>query len=333
MKRISILIPEGDISLSNVEGMHHIFIEANKWLARQGKPELFLLQMIGKRKSNLMKQDFFNVHPNYLIGADVKSDLVIIPALHTDVMAGLDKNRDLIPWIVDQYHRGSEVMSLCTGAFLLAATGLLDGKKCTTHWIHARQLQELFPNVDVIDEEIMTDELGLYTSGAAYSYLNLIVYVIEKYAGRELALFLSKVFAIDIHRKSQAQFIIFDGYKNHSDTFVLKAQKYIETNFTETLAVDELADRVALGRRNFERRFKMATGTSVIAYVQRVRIEAAKKQLEQNAHTIFEIMHNVGYSDNKSFREVFRKITGVTPAEYRNKYFIKDPVKSYADVI
>ncbi len=324
------MIPEGDISLSNVEGVHHIFTEANKWLERKGKPSGFQIQMVGKEKSSTMKEGYFSIQPKHRTFENMVSDLVIIPALHTDVHRGLEKNRDLIPWILDQHRKGAEIMSLCTGAFLLAATGLLDGKQCTTHWIHAHELQEEFPKVHIIHDEIITDECGIYTSGAAYSYLNLILYYLEKFHGREMVLFLAKVFAIDINRRSQADFIIFHGYKNHSDTQILQVQDYLEANYAQPVSVDVLATKVALGRRNFERRFKKATKTSIISYLQRVRVEAAKKQLEIGSENISEVQYKVGYSDPKAFRDVFKKITGLTPLEYKNKFHIMDPVKAYS---
>jgi transcriptional regulator GlxA family with amidase domain len=320
MKHISVLIPEGDISLSNVEGIHHIFSEVNKAYLRAGKAPLFCFQLVGKQRSNLMKEDIFSIHTRYLITEDFKTDLLIIPALHGDIFKSMDLNKGLVPWIIDQYNGGAEVMSLCTGAFLLASTGLLSGKSCATHWIHANEFREMFPDIQLVDDKIMTDENGIYTSGAAYSYLNLILYYIEKHANRDVAILIAKIFALDMGRTSQSQFIIFQGYKHHNDESVLKAQEYIETNYQQKLSVDELATHVSLGRRNFERRFKTATSNSVFEYMQRVKVEAAKKQLEGGGKTISEVMYDTGYTDIKAFRDVFKKVVGMSPGEYRHKY-------------
>lgn len=320
MKYVSVLIPEGDISLSNVEGLHHIFSEANKILERNGKDPLFRFQLVGKHKSNFLKENFFSIYPNCLTGDLVPTDLLILPALHGDILKSLEQNKDLIPWIAEQYKRGAEIVSLCTGAFLLASTGLLDGKSCTTHWIHADEFRELFPDVHLVKDEIMTGEQGIYTSGAAYSYLNLILYLIERYAGREVMIVLSKIFAIDISRNRQSHFMIFEGYKNHKDDSILKVQAFIEDNYRERLTVDQLAGLVALGRRNFERRFRTATSNSVIAYIQKVKIEAAKKELESGRKTVNEVMYDIGYNDVKAFRDVFRKITGMSPLDYRTRF-------------
>jgi len=320
MKHVSVLIPEGDISLSNVEGIHHMLTEVNKLLERQGKPPAFQLQLVGKRIDNIMKENFFSVHTGRLISEDFTTNLIIIPALHTDVAKGLALNKDLLPWIIAQYQKGAEIVSLCTGTFLLAATGLLNGKKSTTHWIHADEFRDLFPDVQLVKDEIMTHEKGIYTSGAAYSYLNLILYLIEKYTSRDVMVWISKVFAIDVDRQKQSHFIIFEGYKAHQDGNILKVQEFIEENYDQRITVDQLAGMVALGRRNFERRFKQATTSSVVEYVQMVKIEAAKKLLERGMKTINEVMYDIGYNDTKSFRDVFKRITGMSPVDYRNRF-------------
>lgn len=320
MKYISVLIPEGDISLSNVEGIHHIFAEVNKAYQRAGKAPAFSFQLVGKQRSNLIKEDFFSVHTKFLVTEDFKTDLLIIPALHGDIFKSMEINKGLVPWIVGQYSKGAEIMSLCTGAFLLASTGLLSGHSCATHWIHANDFRERFPDVNMVDDKIMTDEGGIYTSGAAYSYLNLILYYIEKHTTRDIAILIAKIFALDMGRTSQSQFIIFQGYKHHNDESILKAQEFIESNYQEKISVDEIATHVALGRRNFERRFKTATSNSVFEYMQRVKVEVAKKQLESGRKTVNEVMYETGYTDIKAFRDVFKKVVGMSPGEYRGKY-------------
>ncbi|HYG02221.1 MAG TPA: helix-turn-helix domain-containing protein, partial [Chryseosolibacter sp.] len=164
------------------------------------------------------------------------------------------------------------------------------------------------------------DEHGIYTSGGAYSYLTLVLYLIEKYCGRAAAIFCAKIFAIDIDRESQSPFMMFSGQKEHEDESIKKAQEFIESNFQEKITVDDLADRVALSRRNLERRFKKATSNTVIEYIQRVKIEAAKMSLESTQENVNEVMYKVGYTDTKAFRNTFKKITGLSPVQYRTKY-------------
>jgi transcriptional regulator GlxA family with amidase domain len=226
----------------------------------------------------------------------------------------------LIEWIEKQYKYGAEIASICTGAFLLASSGLLDGKICSTHWSAANDLRAMFPEINVQTEKLITDENGIYTNGGAYSFLNLIIYLIEKYYDRQTAIFCSKVFQIEMDRQSQSAFIIFKGQKLHEDEVVKKAQTYIEDHVDEKISIGDLSTKFAVGRRNFDRRFIRATGNTPIEYLQRVKIESAKKAFEATRKTINEVMYDVGYSDVKAFREVFRKITGMSPLEYRSRY-------------
>jgi transcriptional regulator GlxA family with amidase domain len=256
-----------------------------------------------------------------VLAKDVKNtDLIIIPALDGDMIKNLEDNRDFIPWIQTQYKGGAEVGSLCIGAFLLAATGLINGRKCATHWMAANDFRKMFPEVNLVEDKIITDENGIYSSGGAFSYLNLILYLIEKYAGRETAVFCSKAFQIDIQRDSQSPFMMFRGQKEHEDEPIKKAQEFIETNFQEKITVDQLASMLTLGRRNLERRFKKATSNTVVEYMQRVKIEAAKISLESSRDNVNEVMYKVGYTDPKAFRITFKKITSLSPVQYRNKY-------------
>jgi transcriptional regulator GlxA family with amidase domain len=320
MKHVSILVPEGDISVSNVEGTHQIFSEVNSFLARAGRPPLFTIQLVGLQKQNRMKKGLFSIHPDVLINEIDKTDLIIIPAIQSDMRKALEANQEFIPWIVRQYKMGSEVASLCIGSFLLAATGLLKGKKCATHWVAANDFRNMFPDVELVPDNVLTSENGIYTSGGAYSSLNLVLYLIEKFAGREMAILCSKIFQIEIERNSQSVFMIFNAQKEHEDEVIKKAQSYIEKNYSEKITVDELANMLAVSRRNLERRFKKVTFNSIVEYIQRVRIEAAKISLENNRENVNEAMYKVGYTDTKAFRTTFKKITGLSPVEYRNKY-------------
>jgi transcriptional regulator GlxA family with amidase domain len=320
MKHISILILEGHTSVVNIEGTHQILNEVNSIRKSQGKPPLFKVQLVGISKVTSQRNGLFTVGPDVLIEDVKKTDLIIIPAIHGDGKTVMEKNGEFVPWILQQHEKGAEVASLCIGSFFLAATGLLDGKRCATHWTAANTFRSMFPNVNLVDDRIMTEEDGIYTSGGAYSFLNLLVYIVEKYAGRDVAVLISKFFMIDIDRISQSPFIIFEGQKTHDDEPIKKAQEYIENNFEEKITIDQLASMFAVGRRNMERRFKKATANTVTEYIQRVKIEAAKKNLETGRKNINEVMYEVGYSDTKAFRTIFKRITGLSPINYRNKY-------------
>jgi transcriptional regulator GlxA family with amidase domain len=285
-----------------------------------GKQPLFDVELVGVKKEMKLNNGMYGVNTDRQLKEISKTDLVIIPALFGDMATAIKKNEALLPWIEEQYDSGAEVASLCVGAFLLAATGLLKGKKCSTHWGFINEFREMYPDVEVVDGNIVTEEKRIYSSGGANSYWNLLLYLVEKYTNRETAILASKYFAIDIDRDSQAAFAMFKGQKDHTDTEIKKVQEHIEKNIAEKMTVDELAAMAATGRRSFERRFRQATNNSVLEYIQRVKIEAAKRQFESSRRNINEVMYNVGYTDTKAFRDLFKKITGLTPIEYRNKY-------------
>lgn len=320
MKHISILVPLGHSSLPNIDGTHQILSEVNNIRASMDLEPLFKIQLVGLENSVEQRNGLYTIQPDVLVSDIQKTDIIIMPAMHGDLQKAMERNAAFIPWIVEQYNKGAEVASFCIAAFLLAATGLLNGKRCATHWIAANDFRRMFPNVELVDDRIMTEEDGLYSSGGAYSFLNLLAYLIEKHAGRDVAVRIAKTFMIDIDRESQSPFIIFNGQKAHEDESIKKAQEYIERNYQDKITVDQLADILALGRRNLERRFKKATANTVVEYIQRVKIEAAKKQLESGRKNVNEVMYETGYSDEKAFRTVFRKITGLSPLAYRNKY-------------
>ena len=319
MKNISILVPSGAI-LGSVEGPRQVFTEVNAFMKRIGKPPLFNVKLTGLTHEIPLYNGMYQVRADVLTTEVEKTDLVIIPAMDGNMLANLENNKGFIPWVIDQYKNGAEIASLCVGAFLLASTGLVTGKKCATHWMAANDFRKMFPDVDLVEDKVITDEGGIYTSGGAFSYLNLVLYLIEKFAGRDIAIFCSKAFQIDIQRDSQSPFMIFNGQKDHEDEEIKKAQEFIEKNVSEKITVDELASMLSIGRRNLERRFKKATANTVVEYIQRVKIEAAKLSLETSRNNVNEVMYNVGYVDPKAFRITFKRITGLSPVQYRNKY-------------
>lgn len=320
MKHVSILVPKGAVALSTIEGPFIGFARANELLQSMGKPPAFNVQLVGLTKEAQVYNRLFNVYPDLVIDNVSKTDLIIIPAVNGDMEKVIELNKDFFPWINKKYEQGAEVASLCVGTFLLASTGLLRGKKCATHWLSANDFRKLFPDIDLVSDKIITDENGIYSSGGANSFWNLILYIIEKYAGRDIAISCAKIFEIEIDRSSQSAFIMFKGQRDHQDESILKAQEFIENNFQEKITVDQLSTMFAIGRRSLERRFKKATCNTVSEYIQRVKVEAAKKGFETSRKNINEIMDDVGYSDSKAFRTIFKRTTGLSPMEYRNKY-------------
>lgn len=319
MKHISIVVPKGGV-LSGIEVARQVLTEANDYFVSAGDPPVFKVELVGVTGTVCLNDGMFTIKCDVCTKDLKDTDLIIIPALYVDIAKNLESNGELIEWIAQQYNRGAEIASLCIGAFMLAKTGILDGRKCTTHWKAANIFKTMFPGVQLVKEKIITDEYGIYSSGGGLSFMNLLIYLVEKYAGRDAAVYCAKFFQVDINRDAQLPFIIFQGQKDHDDEVIKKVQEFIENNFHQKITVDDLAMRLSIGRRSLERRFKKATANTLNEYIQRVKIEAAKKHLESGVMKITDIMYEVGYSDNKAFRNSFKLLTGLLPNQYRSKY-------------
>ena len=320
MKHLTILVPDGPNNLSSIVGAFKIFSKANEYRMQNGHAARFKIELAGISKQVDYYGGLFSVKPHTHISEISKTDLVIIPSLNHNYRQAVEGNNELIEWISQRYKNGAAVASICTGAFLLASTGLLQGKSCSTHWVVEESFRQMFPDINLQTDKLITDENGIYTNGGAYSFLNLMIYLVEKYFDRQTAIYCSKVFQIEMDRHSQAGFIIFNGQKQHGDDMVKQAQDYMENNLHEKISVEQLSAKFAIGRRHFDRRFIKATGNTPLEYLQRIKIEQAKRALETTRKTVNEVMYESGYSDTKAFREVFRKVTGMLPLEYRGKY-------------
>ncbi|HLT06483.1 MAG TPA: helix-turn-helix domain-containing protein [Cyclobacteriaceae bacterium] len=317
--KISVFVPEHGV-IEAVTPPYRAFNTANEFLTAFGKKPAFDVEYIGLHAYVPANNGEYTVKTHRLIKEVSTTDLLVIPPTFGDTLKGIEANAEAIPYFRKLYSKGSSLASLCIGAFLLAETGLLEGKKCSTHWAHVQEFKNRYPNVDVEDGAIITEHDNIYSSGGANSLWNLILYLIEKFSDRETAVMISKYFALDINRDSQAQFAIFRGQRNHHDADIQKVQDYIEQHYDDKISIETLANLINTGRRTFERRFKDATNNTPIEYIQRVRIEAAKLAFEASRKNVSEIMFDVGYTDTKAFRDIFKKITGLTPVEYRNKF-------------
>ncbi|MFT4834543.1 MAG: transcriptional regulator GlxA family with amidase domain [Marinoscillum sp.] len=281
----------------------------------------YKIELVGLDKSPVTYQDLFQVTPEKSISQIDKTDLIIVSAISGNLEEGINKNVDLISWIRKQrIQNDAEIASLCKGAFLVAESGLLNGKTCSTHWTVHNEFMQRYPKVNLVSDKIISEDNGVYSSGGAYSFLNFMLFIIEKYYGRETAIWCSKVSEIDLDRFDQSHFMIFNGQKQHSDESIMEAQVFIEQNYEQKLNIEEIAGIVNMNVRNFLRRFKKATANTPLEYIQRVKIEAAKKKLESTTETISEVMHSIGYIDEKAFRNMFRKHTGLSPLDYSKKY-------------
>ncbi|QEH42016.1 GlxA family transcriptional regulator [Chitinophaga sp. XS-30] len=317
--QISVFVPEYGV-IEAVTPPFRTFHTANEFLTAFGKKPVFKVEYVGLQEYVPANNGEYTIKTDRLLKDVSATDLLIIPPAFGDTVKGIQANAEAIPYFKKLHKNGSSLASLCIGAFLLAETGLLNGKKCSTHWAYINEFKERYPDVEVEDGAIITEYDNIYSSGGASSLWNLILYLVEKFSDKETAIMISKYFALDIGRDSQSQFAIFKGQRNHGHEDIQKVQDYIEKYYCDKLSIETLAKLINTGRRTFERKFKEATNNTPVAYIQRVRIEAAKKYFEASRRNITDIMFDVGYTDTKAFRDTFKKITGLTPIEYRNKF-------------
>jgi transcriptional regulator GlxA family with amidase domain len=324
MKHLTILVPDEQTNMSTVAcivGAYQVFSEANNYLLGKNEKAIFKIELVGATKNDFLNSHFLSIKHQVTISEIPATNLIIIPAsLIRCYETASPNNKLLIDWITEQYKQGAEIASMCAGSFMLAATGILAGKTCSTHWALSEKFRILFPDVNLQTDQLITDENGIYTNGGAYSFLNLLMYLVEKFYDRQTAIHCAKYFQIDLDRNLQAEFSIFNGHKKHSDDEILTAQIFLEENYKDKISIEKLAADLNIGRRNFDRRFIKATGCTPIDYLQRVKIEAAKKMFETSRKTVGEIMYEVGYNDAKAFRDVFNRVTGLSPLNYKSKY-------------
>jgi len=323
MKHISIIIPVGSSVVDTIIAPYNLLSMANSYHKKlNGLPQQqFKIDLVGLTKTPVYYQKLFSILPTATIDEITETDLIIVSPISGDIEKEINNNRSFVTWMrAQRIENDAEIASLCKGAFLLAETGLLNGKSCATHWTAHELFQQKYPKVNLLPEKIICEDNGIYSSGGAYSILNFTLYLIEKYFGRETAIWCSKISEIEFDRMNQNEFIIFSGQKGHKDDRIHKAQLFIEQNHDKKLNISELADMVNMNKRSFLRRFKKATANTPLEYIQRVKVEAAKKQLESTTKTILEVMYGIGYHDEKAFRKTFRKYSGLSPKDYRNKY-------------
>jgi len=319
--KVSILVFEDSTALACVVPME-MLCKANEVHAmfQGGGPPAFDVELVTPGPNPVITAHGFPVTCHRTISEVTKTDLVVIPALDWDILPHLGLAKSAIPWIQAMYAGGADLVSVCTGAFVLAEAGLLDGRTATTHWFAMDEFRARYPKVQVLPERIIVDEGRICTSGGATAVLNLMAYLVEKFCGRQTAAFCSRLFLIDPDKAGQGAYAIFSAQKDHRDETILRAQAIIEEKAGTTLTVEDVARAVSTTGRTFVRRFKSATGNTPIAYIQRVRVEAAKRALEATSEPVDAIARRVGYDDLGAFRRIFVRYVGLNPREYRLKY-------------
>jgi transcriptional regulator GlxA family with amidase domain len=323
MKKVIILASEHCL-FSSVGGPMDIFLQAGMlWNGILGiKPSPYFEVKIATLDGlPVMATNQVSITPHCSIDEVGHVDLVLIPSQGFQFGVQDQKFLKRVEWLKKCYREGADLASVCTGAFTLAATGLLDGKQATTHWGVAKAFKAAFPKINLRTDLMVVDEGRLFSGGGMTADLNLSLYLINKYCGREIALQCSRCTLVDLGSLSQLPFTVYVPEKNHKDSQILKIQEWIEMHFSHSLSIEKLAKKAEMSPRNFNRRFKAATGGVVVKYLQQVRIEAAKKELEDGNRSFDDISVHVGYENVSFFRRIFKQGTGLSPADYRRKFF------------
>ena len=249
-----------------------------------------------------------------------KTDLIFIPTTGLSVDDVVERNAPVVPWLKRWRKRGTEIASVCSGVGLVAETGMLDGKRATTHWGLAERFREKYPRVHWMPELMVTEDHGFYCGGGVHAALDLSLYLVEKFCGHDIAMQSAKAMLIETPRAWQAGFAVVPLKTEHGDDAISSAQDWLHENFHRGFPLDAPARRVGMSLRNFVRRFKQATGDSPLIYLQKLRVAAAKRLLESDHRTMQEISDAVGYQDVAFFRALFQRHTGVSPSAYREKF-------------
>ncbi|MBL0740019.1 GlxA family transcriptional regulator [Chryseolinea lacunae] len=323
MKNVGLILPY-HFKLFSVATVLDVFETVHTLCVRVKKEQPFQLTLLRLPEQLADEGELFHGHAVKSINTRIKLDIVLIPAFTSrDLRATVNLNSAYVLWLQKQFKAGAEIASLCTGANLFAASGLLNGKLATTHMDACPNFIIDYPSVYVKPGRTLTVDERCYTSGGATSSFHVLIFLIQKYGGNELAVRISKTFCIDLNRSQQTYFSTFRPDYSHSDEMVKKLQRNIEENYLSITTVEEITRDLPASRRNIVRRFKQATGVPPIEYLQHIRIEKAKKQLELTNLNISEIIHETGYTDPKSFRKIFVKLVGMSASEYRNKLGVK----------
>jgi transcriptional regulator GlxA family with amidase domain len=260
------------------------------------------------------------IRPNVALKDVGQTDLIFVPTTGLSVDDVVERNATIVPWLKRRSTRGVAIASVCSGVGLVAAAGLLDGKRATTHWGLAERFRAKYPKVNWMPELMVTEDHGFYCGGGVNASLDLSIYLVERFCGHDIAMQTAKALLIETPRAWQSGFAIVPLKTDHTDDNISSAQEWMHKNFVKTFSLEDPARRVGMSVRNFVRRFKLATGDSPLIYLQKLRIAAAKRMLENNHRTMQEISDAVGYQDVAFFRTLFQRHTGVSPSSYRDRF-------------
>ena len=327
MKRITLLALDGCLS-SSISNMIDAFTIANLWYRAFTKERgrLFETSVVTMDGQPVTCNGCVQIQPQYAFKDAIETDYLIIPALiPIPDRTGLENEAALVEFIRRNHEEGTTVASICTGAFLLAETGLLNGRAATTNWQFEKKFRYRYPEVNLQIGKVLTEEDNIICSGAVSSLMHLALKIIKREGSTRLASACAKAMLVDPNNESQTPYTIYTLAERHRDAEVLKAEEYMREKMAESISIDQVADFVCLSPRHFKRRFKKATGESPLNYLQKLRIQRAKDQLENSLESIEEITRRVGYEDSSGFRRLFKRHTSLSPREYRDRFLMLEP--------
>lgn len=264
------------------------------------------------------------VVPTRSIGCEARFDVVIVT--DQEISPELDP-RDAWPevgkWLRGQHEAGATICSVCTGAVLLASSGILDGAEATTHWSAVGIINQFFPKISLKPDRILQPagpEHRIITAGGASAWQDLLLYLVARYAGEKEARRTAKIYLLGDRSEGQLPFAAMMPPRQHTDAIIRKCQEWVADHYQDASPVTRMTQMSGLTQRTFKRRFKAATGYGPIEYVQALRVEEAKQMLETTDVSTDRVGREVGYEEPAFFRRLFKRKTGTTPARYRQRF-------------
>jgi len=320
-----VAIPDGAVStLFGVFDVLQALPELLNTFAQGAKQPVFSVELVSTRAGSLTLASGVTIDVPTGIDDEPQADIVIVPSVYVGETGWVQgRYPELVDWLTRMNHRGALLCSACSGVFLIAETGLLNRQAVTVHWMYADLFAASYPDVDLFPDKSLVvsgEREELVSSGASTSWHDLLLYLVLRHAGHSAAQIMAKFFALQWHRDGLAPYAVFQPPMNHGDTVVREAQAWLEAHFNSSSPVQQLVQRSGLAERTFKRRFSVATGHSPLDYTQRLRIEAAKRRLDQTDEPVDEIAWAVGYEDPAFFRRLFKRTTGISPSAYRRTF-------------
>ena len=326
--RISV-VATPDAMVSPISGLYEVLSRVGVTAAAAGAApvprEPLAPEIVAERAGPLTGATGLSIEAHRSVDEVTSTDVVVVPSVAIDEAGAWKPGRypRIVAWMRAMHEGGATICSACSGGLLTAETGLLDGEEATMHWISEEHVRRSHPGVRLrLDEALVVSGEGgrLVTCGAATAWHDLALYLVARYVGPSSAQALARFQLMQWHRDGQEAWQVFHPPTDHGDAVVLDAQRWLDDHHAVASPVEEMVRRTELSPSTFKRRFKAATGHTAIDYVQRLRVEHAKRRLETSDQSVEEVSWAVGYEDAASFRRLFKRVTAMAPGEYRRRF-------------